>query len=176
MAKESVARVSPDSNVEIIQEGSEPNEFWNALGGKGDYDKELDKPGLPFLESRLFHCKVLDSGKFVVKEIFNFYQEDLDVDDVFIMDGGDEIYVWEGKFCSDSEKEKSMQLASVCVVLFCYFLSMYLKVCFFFRLIFKPIHQRVSQNPCQLLPFSKVMSLEALSNCFPNGKTIFGNK
>lgn len=114
MAKESVDRLSPGSQVTVIQEGSEPNEFWKALGGKGDYDKELDKPGLPFLDTRLFHCKVLDNGKFVVKEILNFYQDDLDVDDVFILDGGDEIYVWEGEDCSDEEKEKSMQLASVC--------------------------------------------------------------
>lgn len=114
MAQESVERLSPGSKASIIQESFEPIEFWKALGGKGDYDKDLDKPGAPYLEARLFHCKVLDNGKFVVKEILNFYQEDLDVDDVFILDGGDEIYVWEGKDCSKEEQEKSEQLAKVC--------------------------------------------------------------
>ncbi len=96
---------------------------WKALGGKGDYDRDLDKPGTPFLDTRLFHCKVLDSGKFVVKEILNFYQEDLDIDDVFILDGGDEIYVWEGRDCSEEEKEKSMQLANVSFILLLHTLS-----------------------------------------------------
>lgn len=66
----------------------------------------------------MFHCKVLDidNGKFVVKEILNFYQDDLEIDDVLDgrwLDEGEEILVWEGKNCSDEEKEKSMQLASV---------------------------------------------------------------
>ncbi|XP_037040154.1 gelsolin-like isoform X1 [Bradysia coprophila] len=112
MAKNNVERISPGSNAIIIQEGAEPPEFWKALGGKGDYDRELDKPGAPFLDTRLFHCKVRNDGKFVVREILNFYQDDLDIDDVFILDGGDEIYVWEGIDCSEEEKEKSMQLAN----------------------------------------------------------------
>lgn len=111
MAKDNVDRLSPGSTPIIIQENFEPPAFWKALGGKGDYDRDLDKAGAPYLDTRLFHCKVLDDGKFVVKEIFNFFQDDLDIDDVFILDGGDEIYVWEGKDCSEEEREKSMQLA-----------------------------------------------------------------
>lgn len=109
-----------------------------ALGGKGDYDLDLDKPGLPFLDTRLFHCKVMSNGKFVVKEILNFFQDDLDIDDVFILDGGDEIYVWQGKDCSLEEREKSMQLASVCCLVLT-LLSTSNSV-FFFRRIFELIH------------------------------------
>ena len=40
IAKDIVQIVSPDHELETVQEGSEPDEFWDKLGGKGDYAKE----------------------------------------------------------------------------------------------------------------------------------------
>ena len=34
--------VSPDREAARIAEGSEPDEFWAAIGGKGDYSKEVN--------------------------------------------------------------------------------------------------------------------------------------
>ena len=74
MAVKVANTVSPDVEPEIISEGSEPSEFFDAIGGPGDYDHELDPAGAPFLEPRLFHCKILFNGKFRVEEVAQFEQ------------------------------------------------------------------------------------------------------
>ncbi|KAG4075921.1 hypothetical protein HA402_003747 [Bradysia odoriphaga] len=113
MAAQIVGRLSPNHAPQIIDEGNEPAEFWSAIGGQGDYDKELDKPGPPFLESRLFHCKILANGRFRVEEVHHYEQEDMDVDDIMVLDGGDEIYVWEGDGSTEEEKAKSLEMANL---------------------------------------------------------------
>lgn len=46
---ESVAKtVSPDRESVVINEESEPAGFWHSLGGKGQYDTEIDPPGIIF--------------------------------------------------------------------------------------------------------------------------------
>jgi Gelsolin repeat len=111
MAERIWGMITPDTEPNWIGEGDEPEEFWAALGGKGDYDTELDKPGPPFLDPRLFHCRILTNGKFRVSEINHFDQDDLDVDDIMVLDGGDEIYVWEGEGSTAEEKAKSLDMA-----------------------------------------------------------------
>ena len=44
---------SPCREAEVIEEGNEPDAFWEALGGKGDYSKIIRKG--PVLDPRLFH-------------------------------------------------------------------------------------------------------------------------
>ena len=67
------AVVSPERVAEKIAEGGEPDEFWSAIGGKGEYSKEvnLDRP---ILEPRLFHCREMPSGKMRAVEINTFEQ------------------------------------------------------------------------------------------------------
>lgn len=69
--------------------------------------------GAPFLEPRLFHCTIRTGGKFKVEEIANFEQDDLDPDDIMVLDGGDEVYVWVGNGSTDEEKKKSTDMANV---------------------------------------------------------------
>ena len=68
------AFVAEGRDAEKVAEGSEPDEFWSAIGGKGDYSKQvnLDKP---ILEPRLFHCRTMASGKMRAVEISDFQQE-----------------------------------------------------------------------------------------------------
>lgn len=105
--------INPDKHANVIEEGSESEQFWLLLNGKGEYDREIDPPGAPCLEPRLFHCKLLFNGKLRVEEIHDFDQDDLDPDDIMILDGGDEVYVWEGIGSSPEEKEKSLDVANV---------------------------------------------------------------
>lgn len=113
MASVVINAIAPDHalDAQIIDEKSEPADFWEALNGKSEYDTEVDQPGAPFLEPRLFHCKLLTSGKLRVEEIDDYDQEDLDEDDVMILDGGDELYIWEGKDSSEEERRKSLEVA-----------------------------------------------------------------
>lgn len=113
MAQSVAEKVAPNNHVEVIQEGEEPEEFWTTIGGIGDYDKEIDRPGPPILDARLFHCYIDRSQYLRVVEVNNFEQDDLDVDDIMVMDGGDEIYVWEGSGSTEEEKEKSLRMAKV---------------------------------------------------------------
>ncbi|XP_055624817.1 gelsolin-like isoform X1 [Toxorhynchites rutilus septentrionalis] len=111
MAANIVGIIAPDQTPEVIEEGSEPDEFWSALGGKGDYDREIDPNGAPFLNPRLFHCRILFNKRLRVEEVPHFEQDDLNVDDVMVLDGGDEIYVWIGNGATEEERTKSIDMA-----------------------------------------------------------------
>lgn len=113
MAAVVVNAILPEGHAQVIDEGSEPDHFWDLLHGKTDYDTELDPPGAPVLEPRLFHCKLLTNGKLRVEEIGDFEQADMDADDIMILDGGDEVYVWEGAGSTTEEKEKSLEVGNV---------------------------------------------------------------
>lgn len=132
MAKSVAKTLSPDHEIVYVNEESEPAGFWSSLGGKGNYDREIDPAGMevkfdnsrrylkrfillgaPFLEPRLFHCTIRTNGKFRVEEIANFAQDDLDPDDIMVLDGGDEVYVWVGNGSTAEEKAKSIDMAKV---------------------------------------------------------------
>ncbi|GIX68492.1 hypothetical protein CEXT_298461 [Caerostris extrusa] len=109
MGRNLIEIASPGREVTEVKEGEEPEEFWNALGGKTDYPKSKELPSRPLLHPRLF--RVSDqSGKVKMEEICNFVQEDLSEDDVMILDCGDAIYVWVGKGASQEEKEASLKM------------------------------------------------------------------
>jgi hypothetical protein len=75
MAQNAINLVAPDREPVTINEGEEPAEFWSSLGGEGDYNKGYDGQGVPLLVPRLFHCRVLPTGKLRVEEITDFRQE-----------------------------------------------------------------------------------------------------
>ncbi|XP_062124110.1 gelsolin isoform X1 [Drosophila sulfurigaster albostrigata] len=105
-AKERFSHYWPDSEVEIIEEGAEPEEFWDELSGEGQYDRSLEDRSAPLLEPRLFHCRLSPRGRVKVEEVAQYQQEDLDTDDVMLLDAGDEIYVWVGSGATQEENAK----------------------------------------------------------------------
>jgi len=108
-AKNIAGLVKAKKAVKEIDEGTEPADFWSALGGKGTY---ASSPALigDAHEPRLFQCSNA-SGAFRVDEVFNFNQDDLDDDDVFILDTFDEIYVWVGSGANETEKKMALESA-----------------------------------------------------------------
>jgi len=113
MAKNVDKIVSPDREAVVINEGSEPNEFWALLGGKGEYKTSTAEQDSPALSARLFHCSITPpSSKLKVDEIFDFSQEDLNEDDVMVLDtGADEIFIWVGNGASKDEKRQSNSMS-----------------------------------------------------------------
>jgi hypothetical protein len=93
-----------------IKEGHEPLEFWEGIGGKGDYRSE-PKLKKGDIKARLFQCTD-KTGVFKVFEIYNFSQDDLDNDDVMLLDTYDAVFVWVGKNSTKKEKEMSKQVAA----------------------------------------------------------------
>lgn len=95
-------------SVEEINEGSEPTDFFEYLGGSGDYAK-VSSDVLP-REARLFQASTAYGG-FRVEEIQRFSQEDLIDDDVMLLDTYTQIFVWVGSKASDQEKQKATEFA-----------------------------------------------------------------
>ncbi|CAG0921436.1 unnamed protein product [Notodromas monacha] len=103
--------VSPNAEPQMVAEGEEPEGFFDALGGKGDYNADVGLPSNPLLEPRLFHCLLTAAGKLRVEEVANFDQDDLIVDDTMVLDTGAEVYVWIGNGALPDEKAKAFSMA-----------------------------------------------------------------
>ncbi|XP_059781496.1 gelsolin isoform X1 [Balaenoptera ricei] len=96
-----------------VAEGSEPDSFWEALGGKAAYrtsprlkDKKLDAH-----PPRLFACSN-KIGRFVIEEVpGELMQEDLATDDVMLLDTWDQVFVWVGKDSQEEEKTEALTSA-----------------------------------------------------------------
>eukprot|EP00092_Neocalanus_flemingeri_P034413 GFUD01037422.1.p1 GENE.GFUD01037422.1~~GFUD01037422.1.p1 ORF type:complete len:714 (-),score=230.81 GFUD01037422.1:107-2248(-) len=98
-------------DVTQIKEGEEEEEFWEALGGKAEYNTS-EGISKPILLPRLFHLVIRPSGSVRAFEIFNFEQTDLVDDDVMMLDSGDEVYIWIGKDAAQEETDQAMGLAT----------------------------------------------------------------
>ncbi|XP_074125341.1 scinderin [Sminthopsis crassicaudata] len=97
-----------------VPEGQEPEEFWDALGGKKAYQTS------PLLEAqvedhppRLFGCSN-KTGRFLIEEVpGEFTQDDLAEDDVMLLDAWEQIFLWIGKDANEVERAESMKSAKV---------------------------------------------------------------
>ncbi|XP_063673911.1 advillin-like isoform X3 [Bolinopsis microptera] len=107
--RQSLIGASPLSvNTIEIEEGNEPDEFWEVLGGKAEYASGAELEN--FVNERpprLFQLSNA-SGTFSVEEIYNFNQDDLIEDDVMLLDIGNTLYVWVGKGANEIEKKQSL--------------------------------------------------------------------
>jgi len=95
--------------VELVEEGSEPELFWEKLGGKKPYETDAE-----FMNySRLFRC-TNEKGYFCVSEkTIDFCQDDLDDDDIMILDNGDQVFLWVGSKSSEVEVKLAYKSAQV---------------------------------------------------------------
>lgn len=98
-----------------IDEGKEPQEFWDALGGKTEYatSKELAAGNV---EPRLFQCTTARAAGFRIDEVVNFNQDDLINDDVMLLDAYSEVFVWVGHDSTKQERDNSFKAALEYVV------------------------------------------------------------
>ncbi|KAH0937530.1 hypothetical protein HID58_004991 [Brassica napus] len=127
--------IKPNENTKAQKEGSESEQFWKLLGGKSEYpSQKIKKDGES--DPHLFSCTfsnvliltvfcifwwVLFSGDIVVDvpilpenlkvtEIFNFTQDDLMTEDIFILDCHTEIFVWVGQQADPKKKPKVLAI------------------------------------------------------------------
>uniref|UniRef100_A0A7E5A113 HP domain-containing protein n=1 Tax=Panagrellus redivivus TaxID=6233 RepID=A0A7E5A113_PANRE len=94
---------------DIIDEGDEPDEFWDAIGGQKEYATggRLEDANAS-CTARLFHCSNA-KGKFHVEEVFSLTQSDLETDDIMILDAFTEIYIWIGAGSNAAEKKSALK-------------------------------------------------------------------
>ncbi|KAG9142016.1 hypothetical protein Leryth_009373 [Lithospermum erythrorhizon] len=100
--------INPSWQPTLVREGNEPDEFFSALGGKAEYPTEKYFVGYRE-DPHLFICKSFE-GDLKVKEIFNFSQDDLTTEDVFVLDCHHEIYIWIGRRSKIGSKENALNL------------------------------------------------------------------
>nr|XP_044611432.1 advillin isoform X2 [Equus asinus] len=110
VAKE-LAGLLCDGTENTVAEGQEPAEFWDLLGGKTPYakDKRLQQEILD-AQSRLFECSN-KTGQFIVTEITDFTQDDLNPGDVMLLDTWDQVFLWIGAEANATEKERALATA-----------------------------------------------------------------
>eukprot|EP00092_Neocalanus_flemingeri_P096299 GFUD01122576.1.p1 GENE.GFUD01122576.1~~GFUD01122576.1.p1 ORF type:complete len:253 (-),score=83.88 GFUD01122576.1:197-901(-) len=104
--------VCPGREIVRVDETKEGELFWEALGGKSQYNNAnyMDRP---ILLPRLFHVVFHPSRGVKARafEIFDFEQKDLIDDDVMLLDSGDEVYVWVGKGALKDEIDSGLVMA-----------------------------------------------------------------
>ncbi|KAH0935828.1 hypothetical protein HID58_012945 [Brassica napus] len=87
--------IKPNLQTRAQKEGSESEQFWELLGGKTEYSSQkLTKE--PESDPHLFSC-TFSKEILKVTEIYNFTQDDLMTEDIFIVDCHSEIFVWVGQ-------------------------------------------------------------------------------
>ncbi|KJE93069.1 villin [Capsaspora owczarzaki ATCC 30864] len=111
IAKIVAKQVAGGKEADNVSEGSEPADFWAALGGKGEYASSPRLADSAGRAPRLFQCSN-SKGYFYVEEIFDFDQSDLVEDDVMLLDTYDELVLWLGSGANDKEKAEAVRTAT----------------------------------------------------------------
>ena len=107
----SIAKVLGGSRlIEEVAEGSEPEDFWSKLGGKAEYTTAKWLP--PSSRDPMLFSMSNASGAIKIERVFDFTQEDLDDEDVFILDVYTAIFLWVGEHANESEKAAAVETAA----------------------------------------------------------------
>ncbi|XP_060193840.1 villin-4 [Lycium barbarum] len=100
--------IKPDMQSKLQKEGAESEQFWEILGGKSEYPSEKigrDAESDPHLLSCTF-----SKGDLKVIEIYNFNQDDLMTEDIFILDCHSDIYIWVGQQVEYKNKMQALAI------------------------------------------------------------------
>eukprot|EP00300_Choanocystis_sp_HF-7_P015692 c19141_g1_i3.p1 GENE.c19141_g1_i3~~c19141_g1_i3.p1 ORF type:complete len:804 (+),score=216.53 c19141_g1_i3:39-2450(+) len=105
------------ATVDVIEQGSEPESFWAALGGKvnvpedGPSDEAFEKKAAS--EVNLYRVSDVSGSIEVVQVATGALQKEmLNPSDVFILTTGPEAFVWVGQQATKEERSRSMQIAA----------------------------------------------------------------
>nr|XP_019583183.1 PREDICTED: villin-like protein isoform X3 [Rhinolophus sinicus] len=99
-----VVTVISEKNKDIVMEGQEPPQFWEALGGRAPYPSNKSLPeDVSNFQPRLFECSS-PMGHLVLSEVVFFSQEDLDKHDIMLLDTCHEIFLWLGEAAREQKK------------------------------------------------------------------------
>nr|CAD7569621.1 unnamed protein product [Timema californicum] len=104
MAKK-IASTVVRGDYEVLYEGQEKPNFWEAIGGKEEYTTNKEQTEhRDVIPPRLFHSSYTTDA-FTVEEIVNFSQSDLVQEDIMLLDARHVIYIWSGKASSKMERD-----------------------------------------------------------------------
>ncbi|KAM7473514.1 hypothetical protein LguiB_020757 [Lonicera macranthoides] len=101
--------IKPNMQTRPQKEGSESEQFWELLGEKCEYSGQKiarDAESDP----HLFSCTFSKGGDLKVTEIYNFSQDDLMTEDIFIIDSHSEIFIWVGQQVDSQNKKNALTI------------------------------------------------------------------
>ncbi|XP_073001746.1 villin-5-like [Typha latifolia] len=100
--------IKPNLQSKPQKEGTETEQFWSLLGGKSEYPSHKigrEQENDPHLLSCTF-----SKGSLKVIEIFNFTQDDLMTEDIFILDSHSDIFVWIGQQVDSKHRLQALNI------------------------------------------------------------------
>ncbi|XP_051148849.1 villin-4-like [Andrographis paniculata] len=108
LAERQLDLLKPNVQPKLLKEGAEFERFWDMLGGKSEYPSKKIA-GNPESDPHLFSC-TLSQGDIKVMEIYNFDQDDLMTEDIYILDCHSDIYVWVGQQVDAKNKMNALNI------------------------------------------------------------------
>ncbi|XP_038993982.1 villin-4-like [Hibiscus syriacus] len=100
--------IKPELQTRPQKEGAEFDQFWELLGGKAEHPSEKISR-VPEGDPHLFSC-TFSKGTLKVTEIYNFTQDDLMTEDIFILDCHSNIFVWVGQQVDTKNKSQALTI------------------------------------------------------------------
>ncbi|OMO97015.1 Villin headpiece [Corchorus capsularis] len=100
--------IKPNLQSKSHKEGSESEQFWELVGGKSEYPSQKISR-VPEGDPHLFTC-TFSKVSLQVKEIYNFTQDDLMTEDIFILDCHSDIFVWVGQQVDTKNKLQALAI------------------------------------------------------------------
>ncbi|CAN1329781.1 VLN4 [Linum perenne] len=101
--------IKPNLQSRPQKEGSESDPFWELLGGKTEHaTQKIAKE--PERDPHLFSCTFSKGTEPTATEIYNFSQDDLMTEDIFILDCHSEVYVWVGQQVDTKSKTEALTI------------------------------------------------------------------
>ncbi|KAH9653842.1 Villin-4 [Citrus sinensis] len=103
--------IKPNLQSKSQKEGAESEQFWELLEGKSEYPSQKIARE-PESDPHLFSC-TFSKGHLKVSEIYNFTQDDLMTEDIFILDCHSEIFVWVGQQVDSKSKMHALTIGEM---------------------------------------------------------------
>jgi len=99
-------KISTEIKTTIIEEGTEPAQFWKILGGKDSY---CDRP-IPFDRLKIFNC-TNQTKNFKCDRLFSFNLDILTPRGMLIIDVFDQVYLWFGSESNVQDRKLAVEIA-----------------------------------------------------------------
>ncbi|ONI27342.1 hypothetical protein PRUPE_1G081400 [Prunus persica] len=100
--------IKPNLQSKTQKENVESEQFWDLLGGKSEYPSQKIVRSAES-DPRLFSC-TFSNGNLKVVEIYNFTQDDLMTEDIFILDCHSDIFVWVGQQVNSKDRMHALTI------------------------------------------------------------------
>ncbi|CAO2841806.1 unnamed protein product [Amaranthus hypochondriacus] len=100
--------IKPNLQCKTLKEGAESEQFWQLLGEKAEYPSQKIARESES-DPHLFSCH-FSKGVLKVTEIYNFSQDDLMTEDIFLLDCHSDIFVWVGQEVDSKTKLQALTI------------------------------------------------------------------